>query len=214
MKAEYGDGEPRAVRGPAPRKNRSFPRYAIIGLLVVVCIAWFLFDKARKDAEGGKSLIELATPAREEAVLQNAGQTGAPQPIEPPLALSVSERVDQFFLAPNCTPLAAAQLAAELPKATAGEKDAVYRLWHYAASNGEVSAFMDYGACLDPSRPRWGGIEKDAPLAYGAYKNAEANNVDGALAAMDGLMAWLKEKAATGDAQARKWLSTIELAND
>ncbi len=67
---------------------------------------------------------------------------------------------------------------------------------------------MEYGACLDPSRPGWGTIGKDAPLAYEAYTRAKAKFPEEAEKARQQLLNWLKENAPRNN-QTKVWLEEI-----
>ena len=185
---------------PAPRRK---PGPVLIVALVAALLAgglatWKFFD--------GKA-------QEEEAAL--SGKSGAaPAPVTelPPTQKSAEEQVRAFFSGPDVTAKAALALAAQLPKATPAEQDALYRLYYFAAGQEAPAAFMPYAACLDPAEPRWGSIEKDAAAAYAAYAKAAASDSKVAKAALEAqtrLRAWLEREAAAGNAQARAWLQEL-----
>ena len=146
----------------------------------------------------------------EEAALSGKGATPATE--LPPTQKSAEEQVRAFFSGPDVTAKAALALAAQLPKATPAEQDALYRLYYFAAESEAPAAFMPYAACLDPAEPRWGTIEKDAAAAYAAYAKAAASDpkvAKTALEAQTRLRAWLEREAASGNARARAWLQEL-----
>ena len=181
---------------PAPRRK---PGPVLIVALVAALLAgglatWKFFD--------GKA-------QEEEAALSGAG---APATSLPPTQKSAEEQVRAFFSGPDVTAKAALALAAQLPKATPAEQDALYRLYYFAAESEAPAAFMPYAACLDPAEPKWGTIEKDAAAAYAAYAKAAASDPKVAKAALEAqtrLRAWLEREAAAGNAQARSWLQEL-----
>ena len=99
------------------------------------------------------------------------------------------------------------ELARELDTTTDEQKDAVFRLLYYAASEGYVPAFMSYAACLDPTREPWGTIAKDPLESYTYYKKAGTGE---AVAAMGKIREWATELNARGDARAARWLQEME----
>ena len=130
----------------------------------------------------------------------------APEPQAPTAGTEV--RVQSFFNGGERTPQAAARLSRELPAGTPAEQDAVYRLYYFAGENGESSVLMDYAACLDPGKPQWGSIDKDAPAAWELYEKAKGTQPQAA-SAQQALRTWLEQKAAAGDARAARWLRDI-----
>ncbi len=136
-----------------------------------------------------------------------------PQP-EPPVqapapVLSVEKQVNHFFRTQTRTPEAAAKLGLELATSTPEEQDAVYRLYYYASENGETSVLMNYAACLDPAMPQWGSISKDAVLAWEIYEKAKATHPE-ATSVQSNMKNWIREKAGSGDRQARAWLDQLK----
>lgn len=185
---------------PPPEKKKSgFWRWVILALLLLGCLAWYFLDP-RKDQENVGSM------PNEPQKSANSGQQKpyAPQPA--PKASGETPRI--FFRGEEVTPAAAVDLARKLPKNTKTEQDEIYRLLYFAARHGESSVLMEYGACLDPSRPGWGTIGKDAPLAYEAYSNARAKYPEEAEKSRQELLKWLRENAPRNN-QAKVWLEEI-----
>lgn len=101
-------------------------------------------------------------------------------------------------------------LAARIPAGNAAEQDALYRLYYYAAGQGNPRGLLSYGQALDPSRPQWGSIQKDAVLAWQSYAAAQAKGSrNEAGEAMRRMSAWLEEEAARGSAAAASWLARL-----
>lgn len=185
--------KPEAAPNPGPEKlemveqtikhspGMRLIRWGLLGLLVIACFCWYWFD-----------------PRNHEPQEQ-------PAPVAP---LSVEDQVRNFFKGERMSPLAAAELAARLPKNTPQEQDAVYRLYYYAADNGEPSALFPYAQALDPSMPAFGTIEKDAPEAWNAYRKAP--DQDKAAKAMTQLRGWLEDESQRGNREAANWLREIE----
>lgn len=176
----------RQPQGTSPKVH--YLRWGLIGLLVLACIAWFWFDPRNKQEPASSQTSEEA-----------------PKLLPPQ---SSEDQVRGFFKSGKMTPKQAAELAAKLPKGTPGEKDAVYRLYYFAAENGEPSVLLAYAACLDPSQPAWGSIEKNALEAWNAYKKAP--DQEKAAQAMTHLRGWLEDQARSGNRKAAQWLAEIE----
>lgn len=189
------DAAPEQIAMPeSPQKAKKNPnvwRYIILGGLILLCVLWFALDPRKK----------------EDAPQQ--GTTAQSQPREAPATLSAQQRVSDFFKSPDKTAQKAMALAEELPVATDADKDAVYRLFYFAAEAGNGQASLRYGECLDPSRAPWGSIEKDALMAWREYGKAIEANVPTAAEARDNLRKWLEERSASGDGQATRWLEDI-----
>lgn len=170
-------------------------RWIILLLLLLGCVAWFLLDP-RKD--------EPAAPektAREEPkspVKIEEPQKQPPQDDKPRIRFDGKE----------ITAAEAVELSRNMPRATKAQQDAIYRLYYFAARYDEPTVLLDYGACLDPSKPDWGTIGKDAVLAYEAYSKARAKYPQEAQRAMQDLVRWLEENAPR-DNQAKIWLGDI-----
>ena len=138
--------------------------------------------------------------------------SGAPQPARTSPAANTlrgpEERVRIFFEQGSPGGADAAMALAEaLPRSNASEQDAIYRLYYYAAGQGNSKALAAYARCLDPSLPAWGSIQKDAPLAWQSYAAALSGGGDGA--AMRHMRAWLEKSAAEGNTQAARWLAEL-----
>lgn len=164
-------------------------RWAIPALLVIGCAAWLLLEPRRERAP------EPAFPKVERPAPQAAG---------------AEEQVRWFFTAGSGTPQAAAALAAELPRKTDADKDAIYRLWYFAAENGENSVLPMYGNALDPSTPKFGSIEKNGAEAWNIYKKWQTIEPEKADAALQRLASWLARETSQGNAHARDWLFRID----
>ena len=186
--------------GPAgPRKVSPVLIVALVAALLAGGLAtWKFFDSKAQE---------------EEAALSGKGAApAAPSTELPPTQQSAEEQVRAFFSGPDVTAKAALALAAQLPKATPAEQDALYRLYYFAAESEAPAAFMPYAACLDPAEPKWGTIEKDAAAAYAAYAKAAASDPKVAKAALEAqtrLRAWLEREAAAGNARAQAWLQEL-----
>lgn len=173
---------------------------------------WYYLHRTSTPAPVPSSGTDTPEPPQPEALPQKAPQTPdtaspATAPTAPPKR-TVEEQVQLFFGGKEITPEAAARLSRELPTGTGAEQDAVYRLFYFAGEHGEASVLMDYAACLDPSRPQWGSINKDAVAAWEIYEKAKASHPE-AGDAQKALRTWLNQKAAAGDAQAKYWLQQL-----
>lgn len=193
--------KPPSMTGPeireTPPKDRSLLWIVIVALVLLLLLAgaaWY-FLKGKKPSPPPEP-VPTSTPA----------QTASPQQAAAPQ--TTEERVRVFFAGDNRTPPAAAALSRELPKESAADQDAVYRLYYFAGERGESSILMDYAACLDPVKPQWGSIGKDAPAAWDIYEKAKATHPE-AGQAQQNLKAWLQQEAASGNAQAVGWLRQL-----
>lgn len=190
---------------PAAKGRRVSPVLLVAlaaALLAGALGTWKFFD--------GKAQEEKAALTPQ----SSAPQAPAPAPATslPATPKTAEEQVRAFFSGPDITATAALNLAAQLPKTTPAEQDAVYRLYYYAAANDAPAAFMPYGRCLDPVEPAWGSIDKDAAAAFAAYAKAAASDAKVAKAALDAqtrLRSWLDSQAASGNAKARAWLQEL-----
>lgn len=183
---------------PAPARKK----WLVPALLAVLAIAaLFFWLNQNKTPEDRQPVAENKAPKSES--LPKAQPT-------PQTSLSAEEQVRQFFKAGHMAPKDAVALALKLPAKTRQDQDAVYRLWYFAAENGEPAAYLPYGATLDPSAPVYGTIGKSAPDAWQAYEKAREHEPQKAEAAMNNLRDWLKTEARKGNAQARDWLLKID----
>lgn len=187
---------------PAPAPRRRLSPVLIVALVAALLAGglatWKFFDSKAQEEEA--------------ALSGKSGAAPAPETELPPTQKSAEEQVRAFFSGPDVTAKAALALAAQLPKATPAEQDALYRLYYFAAESDAPAAFMPYATCLDPAEPKWGSIEKDAAAAYAAYAKAAASDPKVAKAALEAqtrLRGWLEREAAAGNAQARAWLQEL-----
>lgn len=175
-------------------KKTKLPLFIILALVLLAALAgaWYFFAYAPE---------EKGTPVRSETE----------KPAAPSPQAGTEEQVRLFFNSQEVTPREAAALARTLPATTRAEQDAIYRLYYFASENGEPSVLLEYGACLDPSKPQWGSINKDAPAAWNIYERLRQDGQNGAQgeAAQTVLRAWLKNEAAAGNSQAAYWLTHI-----
>lgn len=190
---------------PAQPAKKHLWRYIILALLAILCIAWFLLEKFYKGDEAQEPAQE---PAKEEPAPKSEPPKEAPPAPEPPK--SAEEQVRTFFNGKEYTPAEALALARTLPKNTPAEQDAIYRLYYFAGTHNEPDAMLEYAACVDPSKPNWGSIQKDGAMALGIYQDAQKHNVPGAEQAAAALRKWLEDQAAGGNAQAKVWLDQIQ----
>ena len=123
----------------------------------------------------------------------------------PPVVLSVEEQVRAFFAGSERTAARAVTLAQELAHTSPAEQDAVFRLYYFAAEQGENRILLDYAACFDPAMPAWGSIHKDAIEANRLYEKAKTSLPE-AEERQKQLKQWLEQASAGGDAQAKAWL--------
>lgn len=198
-----------APEQPAPEQNtrRVSPilMVALVAALLVGALGTWKFFAAKAEEEAA------ALSGQSNAPVPGA-KGGASSTSLPATQKTAEEQVRAFFNRPDITAAAALALAAELPKTTPAEQDAVYRLYYFAAEHEASGAFMPYANCLDPSKPQWGSIDKDAVAAYAAYAKAAAGNAKVAKAALEAqthLHTWLDREAAAGNARARTWLQEL-----
>lgn len=196
--------------------------FLVIGLLLLLALggaaAWYFLNQKKPATPPPEAPpVEQPAPPQPEPPPPPPPEEPKPQPPQPepppapapPPALSADERVKAFFSGPDRSPAGATQLARELPKESPADQDAVYRLWSYAADKGEPGALMDYAACLDPAKPQWGSIGKDALAAWENYEKAKTGNPAAAEEAQQNLKVWLEREAASGNEEARDWLRRL-----
>lgn len=152
-------------------------------------------EKARLEAE--KQRMEEEKRQAEEAAKKEAERRAQ--------KADARGRVGAFFASENRNPKAAMELAADLDASTTEQQDAIFRLYYYAAEEGMEEAYLPYAQCVDPSKPAWGSIKKDAAEAWYYYgKTAQGK------ALQTELEAWVKDAAEKGDPDARKWLQEMK----
>lgn len=196
--ADPAPSDPEPARPPAAQKRTWL---LMVGIVLLLCLALLIW----------RSFPQPPAPDPDPAAPpQAAAPTPAPAPArDAPVQASTERRVTLFFNGQNRTPAAAAELSRSLPRATRADQEAIYRLYYFAGENGETSVLMDYAACLDPTRPAWGGINKDPVAAWGIYEKAEAAGIAEAAEARRSMRQWLQAQEATGDAQAAYWLRQL-----
>ena len=134
-------------------KNRKLWRWILLAILLLCLIAWYFLDKAGKSPENSAPVEQRKEePARQ--------------------AMSVEESVRNFFTQENRTAEAAMKLAEELKAETPADQDAIFRLYYFAADQGNPAGIWAYGQCYDPASPQWGTIPKDGELALQLYGQA------------------------------------------
>ena len=162
-------------------------------------------EAARKAAEAEAEAARKAAEA--EAAQKAAEAEAARKAAEAEAARQKADargRVGAFF-AGQRSPEAAMKLAGELDADTPEQQDAIFRLYYYAAGEDNPEGALRYAECVDPAKPAWGTVKKDAAEAwyyYGKSPDAEKSR--------QALMAWTQEAAAKGDAQAAKWLKEMK----
>lgn len=197
--------QPLPVPAQAPaRDNKKLLRYAIIGILALFCIGWTIMGYLRDQNE--KRPPEISQPPSNESGKNDGARNKAlPADSQPNQSqasgqkLESGDRARAFFSSANPTPEGAMRLAQTLPKGTPAEQDIIYRLYYFAGEKNEPSSLLAYGACLDPSKPQWGTVQKDAEAARKIYENAEKLNIEGAAQALADLRQWLEKRQASGN---------------
>lgn len=202
---------------PAARKGRGGLVAAVAVLILALCgggYYWFAHNRdmeaARQEEMRKAEEAEAARKAAEaeaEAARKAAEAEAAKKAAEAEAARQKADakgRVGAFF-AGQRSPEAAMKLAAELDADTPEQQDAIFRLYYYAAGEDNPEGALRYAECLDPSKPAWGTVKKDASEAWYYYgKSPDAEK------ARQELKAWTQAAAASGNAQAAKWLKEME----
>lgn len=188
--------------------KKTLPRFLLPLLLIVLLLLGAVGWKALQDENP-----PVETPKEENTAgtSSQAGQkeeTQENQGSQKPRTLSTEESVHEFFKSPNRSTQRADELIRTLHAETVSEKDAVFRLYYYAIQNGDESAWMNYAACLDPLKPKWGTIEKNGYEAWEIYEKAKAGNA-GAAKDQEALLRWLKAEEAKGNRKAIEWLGQL-----
>ena len=211
---------------PAPKKRVLWP-IILVAILLLALLGYIIWDKWLKPPEPKQnistpvpaltepkktpeknSVKDLPTQASQPQLAPKSEDLKAPAPKMPaPKPLTINQQVREFFRNPNRTPAKAADLAKTINPQTPEDKDAVFRLYYFAVSNGDKAVIMPYAACLDPSKPDWGTINKNGAEAYHLYQQA---GTDEARAASANLKAWLEKAKKEGNRKAAAWLDDIE----
>lgn len=164
-------------------------------------------EKAQAKAPEQKAVPDVQKEKSQNAAPVHAAPAASPKQ-EAVLPLTVEEEVVRFFKSSDRSGAKAVELAKRLSHTTVAEQDALFRLYYFAGEHGGKDILLDYAACLDPSKPAWGTIEKNAPDAWRIYDKAKADPelAGKAEAAQTALRAWLREEETKGSAKAREWL--------
>lgn len=179
------------AQAPMPPTKKSSKLPVLIGLILVALLAcgagaWYFLTQK----DHGKS------PAPAPVAQKDASKKAGPKTAE--------ERVRDFF-AGERDPQKAMDLAAELDPASSDDKDAVFRLYYYAAENGSPEGALRYAETVDPSLPGWGTVKKDAVEAWRYYARTPKGE-----SARARLREWTENQAKAGNTAAREWLPNME----
>lgn len=197
------------------KKGRGALVAAVAVLILALCgggYYWFAHNRdmeaARQEEMRKAEEAEAARKAAEaEAARKAAEAEAAKKAAEAEAARQKADakgRVGAFF-AGQRSPEAAMKLSAELDADTAEQQDAIFRLYYYAAGEDNPEGALRYAECIDPSKPAWGTVKKDASEAWYYYgKSPDAEK------ARQELKAWTQAAAAAGNPQAAKWLKEME----
>lgn len=161
-----------------------------------------LAEEAAK-AEADKKAAEEAARAEAEKKAAEAARADAERKAAREAARP-SNRVAEFFKQ-SPTADGAMALAHELRPENSEDQDAIFRLYYFAAQNGNPEGAQKYAECVDPSLPGWGTIKKNAAEAWHFYGEA----ADGE-AARAKVKEWTENQARTGNRLARDWLKEME----
>ncbi|MBQ7584945.1 MAG: hypothetical protein IJU40_01685 [Desulfovibrionaceae bacterium] len=190
----------------------------LLGALLLGLLAYVLWDKffKPKEPEPKEDVpIETTLPQEEvkESLKPKEEEKEKPKQNEElskpksETIISLEEQVQQFFKGQERTSSNAVKLAKELKPQNTAEQDAVFRLYYFASEQGETQLLLDYASCLDPSKPKWGTIEKNALEAHRIYTKANTKEAKQALEAM---LAWLMAEKEKGNPEAKAWLAKFK----
>ena len=213
--AQIGLAAPETV--PPAKKGRGALVAAVAVLILALCgggYYWFAHNKTMEAGQQEKmrkaeeaEAARKAAEAEAEAARKAAEAEAARKAAEAEAARQKADargRVGAFF-AGQRSPEAAMKLASELDADTPEQQDAIFRLYYYAAGEDNPEGALRYAECVDPSKPAWGTVKKDASEAWYYYgKSPDAEK------ARQELKAWTQDAAAAGNAQAAKWLKEME----
>ncbi|MBQ9406664.1 MAG: hypothetical protein IJU37_08035 [Desulfovibrio sp.] len=202
---------------PLPETGAAQPKsktgMVLVGLVALVAAAglaaFFLLRQPTAQPPAPKPAPEQAAQSKEsEAAESQAAEAAARAEAERKAAEAARAdargRVATFF-AGTRSPEGAMQLAGELATDTPEQQDAVFRLYYYAAEQDHAEGALKCAQCLDPSRPAWGSIKKDAAEAWYYYgKHADGKD------ARERMKAWVQEAANKGDVNARQWMQAMQ----
>lgn len=219
---------PAIVEPSAPKSSTGKIVAAILVLLILLGGGGAYYFLKNKDASPEKATSETASAeaerkAAEEAVKAEADKKAAEEAAKAEADRKADEaakaeaerkaareaanprnRVAEFFKQ-SPTADGAMTLAHELKPENSEDQDAIFRLYYYAAQNGNPEGAQKYAECLDPSQPAWGTVKKNAAEAWHFY--GEAANGESARARVK---EWTENQARTGNRLAREWLKEME----
>ncbi len=219
------DPLPTAMPAPAPEGKSKLP-FILAAVLILALAgggAWWAMTKDAKAPLTAESKKE-DTPQPIEPKKEDASQPvepkkeDTPQPVEPKketaepakpqsVPLSPREQVRQFFSG-SPTAQSAMELGSKLPQATAEDQDALYRLWSFAADEGNLQAHLLLAQSVDPAQAAWGSIKKNGAEAWKYYAKV-APTLPEAAKAMQGLKLWMEQQATKGNREALGWIQKI-----
>ncbi len=201
MRREEADAQillAQAEMNPPAKKSRGM---LIAGIAILILAlaggGYFYWQKqnAAQQAELARKAEEEAAAAKAEAAKAEAARAAR---------ADAKGRVGAFF-AGQRDPAKAMELAKELDADTPEQQDAIFRLYYYAAENDNPEGALSYARCIDPSQPAWGTVKKDGAEAWYYYGKTPQGQ-----AARDELKKWTQNAAASGNADARSWLNSME----
>ena len=170
----------------------------LVAALLLAIAAVFLLKPSAPTKTAQNQTEEAAKAEAERKATEEAAKAEAERQ-------NARGRVAAFFAGQNPTPDAAMQLASELASDTPEQQDAIYRLYYYAAQKNHPQGMLKRAQCLDPSKPTWGTIKKDAPEAWYYYGQSSEGTES-----RSALKAWLEQSAKAGDAQSERWLKELK----
>ena len=157
-------------------------------------------EAARAEAE--KKAAEEA--ARAEAEKKAAEQAARAEAERKKAQGDIKKRVSEFLSSSRRNSETAMELADELEPTTTVEQDLVFKLYYFAAMRDNERGALKYAECLDPSKPEWGTVGKDAVEAWEHY----GKSPDGSVMKQN-MKNWVEAEAKKGNAQAKKWLKQL-----
>ena len=157
-------------------------------------------EAARAEAE--KKAAEEA--ARAEAEKKAAEEAARAEAERKKAQGDIKKRVSEFLSSSRRNSETAMELADELEPTTTVEQDLVFKLYYFAAMRDNERGALKYAECLDPSKPEWGTVGKDAVEAWEHY----GKSPDGSVMKQN-MKNWVEAEAQKGNAQAKKWLKQL-----
>ena len=153
-------------------------------------------------AEAEKKAAEEA--ARAEAEKKAAEEAARAEAERKKAQGDIKKRVSEFLSSSRRNSETAMELADELEPTTTVEQDLVFKLYYFAAMRDNERGALKYAECLDPSKPEWGTVGKDAVEAWEHY----GKSPDGSVMKQN-MKNWVEAEAKKGNAQAKKWLKQL-----